>query len=182
MQLVNIEKSFDLPVSVKELMGLINRGIFSAVGIVILFILSSQMSIITERTSQISELSDSKIDSSTPIGQDTTVSIGSFPDGAVEKVSVSVPDGEVVQTLSMGIESSSIPTSTAFSFTDTSDFSASQYYSGVDVNSSSLSLLPQEWKWDFESGTFGPDWTSGGNSNWAIQNSNVLVGSQTAKA
>lgn len=182
MQRVNIEKSFDLPVSVKELMGLINRGIFSAVGIVILFILSSQMSIITERTSQISELSDSKIDSSTPIGQDTTVSIGSFPDGAVEKVSVSVPDGEVVQTLSMGIESSSLPTSTAFSFTDTSDFSASQYYSGVDVNSSSLSLLPQEWKWDFESGTFGPDWTSGGNSNWAIQNSNVLVGSQTAKA
>ena len=60
MQWVNIEKSFDLPVSVKELMGLINRGIFSAVGIVILFILSSQMSIITERTSQISELSIQK--------------------------------------------------------------------------------------------------------------------------
>ena len=101
-------------------MGLINRGIFSAVGIVILFILSSQMPIITEKSPEISILSDSDIDSTTPIGQGTTVSIGSFPDGAVEKVSVAVPDGEVVQTLSLDIESSSLPTSTAFSFTDAS--------------------------------------------------------------
>lgn len=175
-------KSFDLPVRVKVVMGLTNRGIFSAVGIVTLFILSSQMSIITEKTSEISLLPEPTVESTTPIGQGTTVSIGSFPDGAVEKVSVSVPDGEVVQTLSIGVESSSLPTSTAFSLTDAADFSASQYYSGVDVNSSSLSLLPQEWKWDFESGSFSPDWTLSGNSNWAIQNSNVLVGSQTAKA
>ena len=33
-------KSFDLPVRVKVVMGLINRGIFSAVGIVMLFVLS----------------------------------------------------------------------------------------------------------------------------------------------
>ena len=175
-------KSFDLPVRVKVVMGLMNRGIFSAVGIVMLFVLSSQMPIITEKSPEISILSDSDIDSTTPIGQGTTVSIGSFPDGAVEKVSVSVPDGEVVQTLSLGIESSSLPTSTAFSFTDAGDFSASQNYSGVDVNGTSLSLLPQEWKWDFESGTFSPDWTLSGASNWAIQSSNVLVGSQTAKA
>ena len=140
------------------------------------------MQIVVEKTSDSSLLSKFSVDSTTPIGQGTTVSIGSFPDGAVEKVSVLVPDGEVVQTLSMEIESSSLPTSTAFSMTDTADFSASQYFSGVDVNSSSLSLLPQEWKWDFESGTFSPDWTLGGTSNWLIQNSNVLVGSQTAKA
>ena len=163
-------------------MGQINRSFFSAVGIVILFILSSQMIIITEKSSEIAYLTDTVVESTTPIGQSTTVSIGSFPDGAVEKVSVSVPDGEVVQTLSIGVESSSLPTSTAFSFTDTSDFSASQYYSGVDVNSSSMSLLPQEWKWDFETGSFSPEWTLAGTSNWAIQNSNVLAGSQTAKA
>jgi hypothetical protein len=163
-------------------MGQINRSFFSAVGIVILFILSSQMIIITEKSPEIAYLTDTVVESTTPIGQATTVSIGSFPDGAVEKVSVSVPDGEVVQTLSIGVESSSLPTSTAFSFTDTSDFSASQYYSGVDVNSSSMSLLPQEWKWDFETGSFSPEWTLAGTSNWAIQNSNVLAGSQTAKA
>ncbi|MBL6891375.1 MAG: hypothetical protein ISR22_04930, partial [Candidatus Poseidoniaceae archaeon] len=140
------------------------------------------MPIITEKSPEISIFSDSEIDSTTPIGQGTTVSIGSFPDGAVEKVSVSVPDGEVVQTLSLGIESSSLPTSTAFSFTDAGDFSASQNYSGVDVNGTSLSLLPQEWKWDFESGSFSPDWALTGNSNWVIQNSKILAGSQTAKA
>mgnify|MGYP001432264918 CR=1 FL=1 len=75
-----------------------------------------------------------------------------------------------------------MPTSTAFSISKSLDFTSSQYYSGVDVNGTSLSLLPQEWKWDFESGSFSSDWTLSGASNWAIQGSNALVGSQTAKA
>ena len=118
----------------------------------------------------------------TPLGQPTTVSIGSYPDGAVEKVSVAIPDGQVVQTMSVDMEPSGLSTSTAYSFTDASDFSSSTLFEGVNVNTSSLSLLPQEWSWDFESGSFGPEWRLGGVSNWLIQSTNLLSGSQTAKA
>ena len=163
-------------------MGHSKRGVFSALALVTLFILSVQSYIFTENPEDSSQLNEFYIDSSTPIGQSTTVSIGSFPDGAVEKVSVSVPDGEVVQTLGLDLESASLPTSTAFSISKSLDFSSSQYYSGVNVNSSSLSLLPQEWKWDFESGSFSSDWSLTGASNWAIQSSNTLVGSKTAEA
>ena len=163
-------------------MGHSKRGVFSALALVTLFILSVQSYMFTENFEESSQLNEFYIDSSTPIGQSTTVSIGSFPDGAVEKVSVSVPDGEVVQTLGLDVESASLPTSTAFSISKPLDFSSSQYYSGVNVNGSSLSLLPQEWKWDFESGSFSSDWSLTGASNWAIQSSNTLVGSQTAKA
>ncbi len=177
-----IEKSFDLSATVKVVMGQLNRRGFSAVGLIVLFLISTQGQLIGGNSSNNPLFDEPVIDSTTPIGQATTVSIGSFPDGAVEKVSVSVPDGEVVQTMSLGFESSPLSTSTSFSLAETSDFAASQSYSGVDVNSSSLTLLPQEWKWDFESGSFSPDWTLTGTSNWAIQGSNVLVGSQTAKS
>jgi|GEM_PF-372070 len=177
-----IEKSFDLSATVKADMGRLNRCNFSAVGLIVLFLISSQGQFLTDFSVSNPQLNDTEIDLVTPIGQATTVSIGSFPDGAVEKVSVLVPEGEVVQTLNLDLESSALSTSTAYSLTDTSDFSSSQYYSGMDVNSSSLSLLPQEWLWNFESGTFSPDWSLSGTSNWAIQSSNVLVGSQTAKA
>ena len=116
------------------------------------------------------------------IGQQETIAIGSFPDGAVEKVSISVPDGQVVQSMNVDIEAADLATSTAYSFTDSTDFANSNFYEGMDVNSSSLSLLPQEWAWDFESGSFGPEWRLGGTSNWNIQTNTVIAGSQTAKA
>ena len=163
-------------------MGHSKRGVFLAIVLVSLFILSVQSYMITANLDDSEQLFEPQIESSTPVGQSTIVSIGSFPDGAVEKVSVSVPSEEVVQTLGLDIESASLPTSTAFSISKSLDFSSSQYYSGVDVNSSSLSLLPQEWKWDFESGSFSSDWAQCSSSCWSIQNSNVLVGSQTAKA
>ena len=114
-------------------MGPSKRGVFPAIALVTLFILSVQSYMFTENTEDYSQLYESYIDSSTPIGQSTTVSIGSFPDGAVEKVSVSVPNGEVVQSLGLDIESAALPTSTAFSITKSLDFSSSQYFSGVDV-------------------------------------------------
>ena len=154
-------------------MGHSKRGVFLAIVLVSLFILSVQSYMITTNLDDSEHLFEPQIESSTPVGQSTIVSIGSFPDGAVEKVSVSVPSEEVVQTLGLDIESASLPTSTAFSFSKSLDFSSSQYYSGVDVNSSSLSLLPQEWKWDFESGSFSSDWAQCSSSCWSIQNSNV---------
>ncbi len=116
------------------------------------------------------------------LGQEEKIAIGSYPDGAVEKVKVSIPDGQVVQAMNLDIAAADLATSTAYSFTDSADFSSSTAFSGVDVNSSSLSLLPQEWSWDFESGNFGPEWRLGGVSNWYIQSSTVISGSQTAQA
>ena len=84
-------KSFDLPVCVIQVMGPSKRGVFPAIALVTLFILSVQSYMFTENTEDYSQLYESYIDSSTPIGQSTTVSIGSFPDGAVEKVSVKGP-------------------------------------------------------------------------------------------
>ena len=32
-------------------------------------------------------------------------------------------------------------------------------YDGMDVNKSSLQILPQDWRYDFESNTWAPEWT-----------------------
>lgn len=116
------------------------------------------------------------------LGQEEKIAIGSYPYGAVEKVKISIPDGQVVQSMNLDVKAADLATSTAYSFTDSIDFSRSSTYSGVDVNSSSLSLLPQEWSWDFESGSFGPEWTLGGTSNWYVQSTTAISGSQTAQA
>ena len=163
-----------------NLMGGTVGGKVLAITMLLIFAISTQMYYFDNQEEQVIE--EIITNQATPLGQSTTVSIGSYPDGAVEKVSVAVPDGQVVQTMSVDMEPSALSTSTAYSFTDASDFSSSSSFQGVNVNTSSLSLLPQEWSWDFESGTFGPDWTFGGVSNWQIQNTRVLSGSQTAKA
>ena len=153
---------------------------FTATGLLLLFLFSLQMAMIEPY--QPLEDSEDSPSNSTPIGQPTTISIGSFPDGAVEKVSVSVPDGQVVQSLDLNVESAPLSTSTAYSFTNSQDFAGSTSFSGVNVNSTSLSLLPQEWSWDFESGSFSPEWTLGGVSNWRVAQDSRLGGSYLAQA
>ena len=127
-------------------MGEVATRKFTAIGLLLLFLFSLQMAMIEPY--QPLETSKDSPSNATPIGQPTTISIGSFPDGAVEKVSVSVPDGQVVQSLDLNVASAPLSTSTAYSFTNSQDFSGSTSFSGVDVNSTSLSLLPQEWSWD----------------------------------
>ena len=151
-----------------------------AITMLLIFAISTQMYYFDNQEEQVIE--EIIANQATPLGQSTTVSIGSYPDGAVEKVSVAVPDGQVVQTMSVDMEPSALSTSTAYSFTDASDFSSSSSFQGVNVNTSSLSLLPQEWSWDFERGTYEPDCTFVGVTNWQIQNTRVLSGSQTSKA
>jgi hypothetical protein len=119
---------------------------------------------------------------STPFGQSKLLSIGSFPDGANTNTRLSIDEGEALKSLELQVDSARLPTSTGFSWAESSDFSSNTVYDGMDVNSTSLSLLPQEWKWDFESATFGPEWTQGGVSNWNLQTSNVITGAQSAQA
>ena len=119
---------------------------------------------------------------SNTLGQEEKIAIGSYPDGAVEKVMITVPDGQVVQSMNIDLKSADLATSTAYSFSESVDFASSTSYDGVNVNTSSLSLLPQEWSWDFETGSFGPEWTLSGTSNWNIQTGNVLSGSRSPQA
>ena len=145
----------------------------------VLFTISTQSYYFTENTYTINELQDKKFNT---LGQEEKIAIGSFPNGAVEKVKITVPDGQVVQSMNIDMESADLATSTAYSLTDSAQFSSSTSYDGVNVNTSSLSLLPQEWSWDFESGSFGPEWTFSGISNWNIQTNNIISGSQTPQA
>ena len=123
-----------------NLMGGTVGGKVLAITMLLIFAISTQMYYFDNQEEQVIE--EIITNQATPLGQSTTVSIGSYPDGAVEKVSVAVPDGQVVQTMSVDMEPSALSTSTAYSFTDASDFSSSSSFQGVNVNTSSLSLLP----------------------------------------
>jgi hypothetical protein len=87
------------------------------------------------------------------------VTIGSFPDGASTKIELEIPDGEAIQGLDLEIESARLQSSMANSWTDANDFSTGAVYDGMDVNGTSLSVLPQGWEWDFENANHG--WTLG---------------------
>ena len=150
-----------------------------AIFMLVLFAISTQSYYFSDSNSRLEDNNSRTIHT---LGQQEKIAIGSYPDGAVEKVMINVPDGQVVQSMNIDLESADLATSTAYSFTESVDFASSNSYYGVNINTSSLSLLPQEWSWDFESGSFGPEWTLGGTSNWNIQTGNVLSGSQTPQA
>ena len=150
-----------------------------AMFMLVLFAISTQSYYFSDSDNRLP--SDNPVTSKT-LGQEEKIAIGSYPDGAVEKVMITVPDGQVVQSMNIDLESADLATSTAYSFSESVDFASSTSYGGVNVNTSSLSLLPQEWSWDFETGSFGPEWTLSGTSNWNIQTGNVISGSQTPQA
>ena len=152
------------------------------VPVLLLAVLAFSMVPVTSPT--ISEVeSTASIGRSTPIGQATGLTVGSWPDGANERVKVSVDDGHAVNSIGLSIQPSVLPYATGWSWTDSNAFGDAQaVYDGMDVNQSSLKLLPQDWLYDFESGAFEPEWTLGGSSNWAIQSGVVLEGTKTAKA
>jgi hypothetical protein len=121
-------------------------------------------------------------DHATPLGQATKLTVGSWPDGANQRVQLSVPDGHAIMSLGLGLEASTLTNTLANSMTDAGDFDTSAPYDGMDVNASELKLLPQDWIYDFESGTFAQEWTLSGSSNWAIQSGSNLQGARWAKA
>ncbi len=118
----------------------------------------------------------------TPIGQATRLTVGSWPDGANQRVQLSVPDGHAIKALDIGLEASTLTNSLASTMTEAGDFDNNAVYDGMDVNASELKLLPQDWNYDFESGSFSSEWTLSGSSNWAIQTGSNLQGLQWAKA
>ena len=130
--------------------------------VVTLFLLSTLLqgyTVLPDESLLDSELS---LEAPTPTGQSHLLSIGSFPDGGNTNTRLGVLDGEAIQSLDLNIESARLPSSTGYSLTEALDFSRNTVYDGVDVNGSSLTILPQGWDWDFESSTHG--WTLGSPS------------------
>ena len=73
---------------------------------------------------------------SNTLGQEEKIAIGSYPDGAVEKVKISVPDGQVVQSMNIDLESADLATSTAYSFSESIDF---------DTKGASIKIEKPDW-------------------------------------
>ena len=139
----------------------------AAITLVFIFLVSTFSGLISNQENE--TLQHQSVNSaSTPIGQSSLLTIGSFPDGSNQKVSISVPDGEAIQSLDLNIEAATLTTSTAFSWDDTADYATGTVYDGMDVNGSSLSILPQGMEWDFEGSqqgwTFGPGWLHGSDT------------------
>ena len=139
----------------------------AAFALVFVFLISSFAGLISNQDSNDLDLQVTK-SASTPIGQSSLLTVGSFPDGSNQKVSISVPDGEAIQSLDLNIEAATLTTSTAFSWDDSPDYSTGTVYDGMDVNGTSLTILPQGIEWDFEGSqqgwTFGTGWLHGADT------------------
>lgn len=117
-----------------------------------------------------------------PLGQSQKLTIGSWPDGANQRVKLSVPDGHSIQSVDLNLTAGTLSNSIASNLSQLGDFDGNAVYDGMDVNKSSLQILPQDWRYDFESGAWAPEWTRSGTSNWAIVADTRLQGAQLAKA
>ena len=154
-----LPKTFDLRGSVGATMGSVRAMPLRCFAVVTLFLLSTLMqaySVVPEENLSETEVS---LKTPTPMGQSNLLSIGSFPDGANSNTRIGVADGEAIQSLDLNLESARLPSSTGYSLTESLDFSTNTLYDGVDVNGSSLTILPQGWEWDFENANHG--WTLG---------------------
>jgi len=106
---------------------------------------------------------DTVVQGVTPLGQATSVNIGSWPNGASERVEISVQDGHAIQSMDVTIEPGVLPQSTALVWDSPQEFRSNTIYDGMNVNDTALAVLPQGWTYDFE-GT--NSWTLG--SNWFL--------------
>ena len=81
-----------------------------AFGLVLLFLLSL---VPLTHPPQPAALAAPAVESSTPLGQLQTLPIGSWPDGANQRVEVSVPDGHAIKSLDLDVEASTLNNPTA---------------------------------------------------------------------
>ena len=157
------------------------RGL--AIGLCLLFLISmipSDIGLVKSPQNLVED--EDVIAPTTPIGQATTLTVGSWPDGANERINVAVGDGYAIKSMELELQPNTLQNSRASAMTDVGDFDDNAVYDGMDVNKSSLQILPQDWSYDFESGVFAPEWSLSGTSNGAIRADTRLQGAQLAKA
>ena len=153
------------------------------VGLMLSVFLISLGSPLVDNTAQDIVFSDESVSNVTPTGQSNIVSIGSYPDGVNDAISINVPSGEAVTSIDLSLDENVLPVSAAKVWDLSADYKhPDAVYDGMDVNQSSLEVLPQEWKYDFESGSFEPEWSVGGTSTWRVLSDTRLGGAKLAKA
>ena len=134
------------------------------VGLMLSVFLISLGSPLVDNTAQDIVFSDESVSNVTPTGQSNIVSIGSYPDGVNDAISINVPNGEAVTSIDLSLDENVLPVSAAKVWDSSVDYDHPQaVYDGVDVNGTSLELLPQGWTYDME-GTNA--WTFGGTNTW----------------
>ena len=155
------------------------RAAVLATGLVALFLLSLAPAVHHAPVNAVPGATSSEV---TPVGQSQKLTIGSWPDGANQRVEISVPDGHSIKSLDLDVRAGTLTNSMGSVLTDVGDFSSAMQYDGMDVNKSSLLILPQDWQYNFESGTFAPEWSLSGTQSWSIQADARLGGARLAKA
>jgi hypothetical protein len=141
-----------------------------ALGLVLLFLVSLVSPFADSNAEPFTE--NESMDS-TAIGQSQQLTIGSWPDGANQRVEIAVPDGHSIRSLDLEVEAGTLSNSLATTMTDVGDFDVNAVYDGVNVNSSTLSILPSGAFWDFDSPGHG--WSLGGGGNvWKVGYDSVL--------
>jgi len=144
-------------------MGGRRRNVF-VVGLMLSVFLISLGSPLVENTTQHIDFEDNTVSNVTPTGQSNIVSIGSYPDGVNDAISVNVPVGEAVTSIDLSLDENVLPVTAAKLWDSSADYNDPQaVYDGIDVNGTSLELLPQGWAYDME-GT--NTWTFSGNNVW----------------
>ena len=134
------------------------------VGLMLSVFLISLGSPLVDNTAQDLVFEDVSVSNATPTGQSNIVSIGSYPDGVNDAISINVPNGEAVTSIDLSLDENVLPVSAAKVWDSPADYDHPQaVYDGVDVNGTSLELLPQGWTYDME-GT--NSWTFSGNNVW----------------
>ena len=134
------------------------------VGLMLSVFLISLGSPLVDNTSQDLVFEDVSVSNATPTGQSNIVSIGSYPDGVNDAISINVPSGEAITSIDLSLDENVLPVTAAKVWDSPADYDHSAaVYDGMDVNNSVLQLLPQGWSFDFE-GT--NTWTLG--SAWYI--------------
>ena len=95
-----------------------HRSGFIAAGLVVLFLLSLVPVLHPEPVqSLLSDDSSANLEAST-LGQATSLTVGSWPDGANQRVTISVPDGHAIESLGLEIEASDLSESVATSWNE----------------------------------------------------------------
>lgn len=136
---------------------------YASVALLALYLCSILGGIIgNENTSSLE--SDTVDHRGTMIGQATTIAIGSWPDGANERIEFDVANGSSIRNLDLTFAPAAIPGSTAKIWTNSNDWKYNSVYDGMNVNTTELTLLPKGISWDFETPNHG--WTLG--SAWSV--------------
>ena len=118
------------------------------VGLMLSVFLISLGSPLVDNTSQDLVFADESVSNVTPTGQSNIVSIGSYPDGVNDAISINVPSGEAVTSIDLSLDENVLPV-TAAKVWDSSQqitITPQAVYDGIDVNGILvLQLLPQGW-------------------------------------